>query len=281
MHFDLNNMKNEITNMVEYRLAGLSFTYQGNDYYYKANKGFEYAYNELLAKKIADRLGIPCCEYYSANYKKTQGVVTKKFDAKNYIPMVDILEKYYSNSSKSYDNENNLEDIWYAFDKMFDEDTTAKLMDELVNTFLFDILIGNIDRHNENIGIIVDEKGARFAPLFDNESMLDYEAITDGEYCLGIEKGDPFGYNLDPQENLVYKFLKESDTLYTERLIEMLPVISDKSIKSIFAELKSEGVEIPEEIINDRLKKFAINRQMIERYFIYHKGVEEDEIIRK
>ena len=35
----------------------------------------------------------------------------------------------------------------------------------------------------------------------------------------------------------------------------------------------SKGVEIPEEIIADRMKKFAINRQMLERYYIYHKGV--------
>lgn len=281
MYFNLNEMENEITNKKEHRLSGLSFTYHGNNYYYKADKDFEYAYNELIAKKIADRLGIPCCEYYPANYKKNQGVVTKMFDTKNYIPMIDILEKYYSASSKSQDNENNLEDIWYAFDQMFDEETTARLMDELVNIFLFDVLIGNIDRHNENIGIIVDEKGARFAPLFDNEGMLDYEAINDGEYCLGIEKGDAFGYNLDPQENLIYKFLKVSDTIYTERLAQMLPVISEKSLKEIFAELKSEGVEIPEEIIADRLEKFAINRQMIKRYFIYHKEVEEDEFIRK
>ena len=273
MYFNLNEMKNEITNIKEHRLSALSFTYQGNNYYYKADKGFEYAYNELIAQKIAERLGVSCCKYYPANYKNTNGVVTKIFDTKHYIPMIDILEKYYSDSSKNYDNENNLEDIWYAFDMMFDEDTTAKLMDELVNIFLFDILIGNIDRHNENIGIIVDDKGVRFAPLFDNESMLDYEAITDGEYCLGIEKGDSFGYNLDPQENLVYKFLKLSDTIYTERLIGMLPVISEKSLKQIFAELKAEGVEIPEEIITDRLQKFAVNRQMIERYFIYNRGV--------
>ena len=79
----------------------------------------------------------------------------------------------------------------------------------------------------------------------------------------------------------LYENMDQKEKDKYDLLIEMLPVISDKSIKSIFAELKSEGVEIPEEIINDRLKKFAINRQMIERYFIYHKGVEEDEIIRK
>ena len=46
------------------------------------------------------------------------------------------------------DKKNNLYDIWYALDIYYkDSEITKQLMEEIINIFIFYILIGNIDRH--------------------------------------------------------------------------------------------------------------------------------------
>lgn len=42
-------------------------------------------------------------------------------------------------------------------------------------TLAFDALIGNVDRHPDNWGVLFSEEGAKFAPIFDNGSSLGYE----------------------------------------------------------------------------------------------------------
>ena len=248
MVFDLNKMK------VNYKVNSLNkkvFEYDGKEYYYK-QLGELRTYYELIAHKIAERLALPSAPCYLTNDNKYVGISSESIDTTNYITMSDFLYTVYRTDS---DKLNNLEDIWYAFSKKFDERTTAKLMDELVNIFLFDVLIGNGDRHNQNYGLIIEKDKVKFAPLFDHDWILYDDAIYEGEYHLSVSQED--------KENSVYKFLNESDSSYTARLQAMLPVISDESLEEIFHELKTEGVEIPENIKTTILKKFAYNREMI------------------
>lgn len=66
------------------------------------------------------------------------------------------------------------------------------------NAFLFDALIGNTDRHQDNWGYLLPKNGdmLEFAPLFDNGTSLGYErfeeyigAWTDLQYEIYINKG--------------------------------------------------------------------------------------------
>ena len=63
MIFDLDNMNIKIEK--EYKsVLGKSFeyTYNGKRYFFKKSKSGN-IYNELIAEKIANKLGIPCCHY--------------------------------------------------------------------------------------------------------------------------------------------------------------------------------------------------------------------------
>ncbi len=48
-----------------------------------------------------------------------------------------------------------------------------------VNALLFDALIGNTDRHQDNWGLIFQSDGCRLSPLFDNGTSLGHERFTD------------------------------------------------------------------------------------------------------
>ena len=251
MFFDLDKLDVNIKGH-RFFASGMEFSYNDEDYYYKTHKSIDSIYNEILAKKIADRIGVPCCEYYLGSYNEGLGSVSKMFSKKNYHSMSSLLQSVYGLDQ----NRNNLEDINNIFDNYYSVESAERLKKELVNIFLFDALIGNCDRNSDNYGLILDSN-PRFAPLFDNENMLYDYAIYDGDYSLGISKKD--------KGNMLYKLLDENEYA-RERLEETLYVIDEEVLEEIFKELTTE-YEINSYIKEIMLDRFRINREMITKYF--------------
>lgn len=261
MIYDLDKLEIKILDRKKF-YDRVTFEYNNELFFYKKAKNLRNYYNELIAEKLAKKLGVACCEYYHAYYDDEIGIVSKMFDKTKFISMEDYLKTKYQDDNLSY--RNNLEDIWNAFLLDFDENIVEKLMIQLVNIFIFDSLIGNTDRHTENYGLIITDETVEFAPLYDNENMLNEDSIYYGDYCLGIEEGD---YDNENQENLLYKFLNISADFYKEELKEKLKYISEESLELIFKELEKEKVIIPPSIKSDILKRFSYNRNMINNYF--------------
>lgn len=247
MTFNLDKMS------IQYKgLKPRIFYYEGEKYFYKCPRNLYHVYNELVAHKIAERFGIPSVPYYVTTYGDETGVSSLMFDDSDYVPMSDILFDVYGSDNNSF---NNLTDIWAAFEEKYGYEATKKLMDELVNIFLFDVVIGNADRHNENYGIINNDDGPHFAPLFDNEWMLFKRSINYGFYNLGVESNDDC--------NKLYIFLKNSDSSYLFRLKEMVNKIDDQALQEILDEIVSEGNELPSGYEDYLFQEFNDNREMI------------------
>lgn len=259
MYFDLDELPIEILKRKKnlFDRPNLIFSYEGKTYYYKEKLAYEYYYNEVIAEKLARQAGISCAHYHLGCFGGADGIVSEAIDIKNYCTMKEFLEKNNRGSRKS---RNTFENIWQTFAKVFSEETTEKLMDKLVNIFLFDVIIGNPDRNLGNYGLIITENSIDFAPLIDNESMTFDETIKKGYYDLSFE-------GISKKENVLYYFLDISDTEYQERLKKLLPLISEENIRKIFWELEREGIKIDIDLKLRILKKFATNRQMIENYF--------------
>lgn len=251
MFFDLDKLEIEIKHYRHFG-RGMTFSYNGEDYYFKTLKNLDNIYNEIVAKRIADRVGIDCCEYYLACFEDNLGSVSKMFSKEHYYSMSTILQNVYGLDQ----NRNNIEDINYIFDKYHSVDTAERLKKELIDIFLFDALIGNCDRNSDNYGLIIDSN-TRFAPLYDNENMLSDYAIYDGDYSLEISRNDKC--------NMLYKLL-DNNEYAKERLKEMLFVIDEDSLEEIFVEL-SKDYEINPFIKEKILDKFSINRDMINNYY--------------
>ncbi|WP_368222114.1 HipA domain-containing protein [Bacillus velezensis] len=65
----------------------------------------------------------------------------------------------------------------YNFDLLYRLFGENNILDHLFQMIIFDTLIGNTDRHQDNFGVIRDEETGRqkFAPLYDNSSSLGRE----------------------------------------------------------------------------------------------------------
>jgi len=244
-----------------------SFIYNNKIYFYKTIDRVENIYNELIASELAKDYKINSLDYDIATYNEHIGVISENFITNNikYIPMEHILISVYGD--EFIDSKNNLEDIWVALDVYYKNSNITKiLMDKIINIFIFDILIGNIDRHSLNYGIITKDEFIDIAPVFDNEKMLDESSIYYGDYSLGVDKNDYSVYTrqLSDDNNYIYKFINISDDIYYELLKEKLEIINSENINKVLSVVERKiETKIPELIRKSIVDKFDINRNMI------------------
>ena len=147
--------------------------------------------NELVAEELAKDFKIPCAHYEIGTLKDKPVVLSKSVFEKNavFYSLFNLIE---------YDID--LETIWNELDRKYkDYDLVAKLMEEIVKVFLFDILIANGDRHGLNLFIEESAKGIQVAPIFDNENMLSELSISHQMYILNKEYASPM-----PTNNVAY-----------------------------------------------------------------------------
>lgn len=233
-------------------------------YYLKMCNKVRNIYNELIAEEIAHDYGIDVAIVDLFEYNDDLGIMSKSIYplSKNIVH----LSEYIENSC------NNLEDIWYKFDELFDNKTTLRLMDKLVDIFLFDVLIGNVDRHADNLSLIIDENGVNFLPLYDNENMLASDSINCGFYTLGVDYKD---FNSNAEYNILEKFLSYSDYMYLDKLQSKLWIIEEDNFEKILKRVENKiGTFIQPSIRNELIYRMKENLEMIKRVIskFYKKG---------
>lgn len=280
MTFDLDNMNIKIQDD-QYNKPKKSFvyTYNGKRYFYKQSKKGDF-YNEIIAEKIANKLGIPCCHYIVTYSDGIANLSSEMFDTTHYISLSEILESVYGNNDKqdifNYKSKNNLEDIWLALDAKYGfrengQELVSKLMKKIVKVFFFDVIIANSDRHADNIGFIDNGKTVDLAPLFDNDYMLSEYALYDNDYSMLVDSDNyeerenyiNSDIDLEPRNTLEY-FLKISASEYQAELSGMLDVISRDSLEEIFEEIKEE-IMVPDQKKEKIIRLFETNRNVINR----------------
>ena len=162
-----------------------------NLYYFKtslkrANDEYKYEFwSEIIASAIGRELGFNTLQYDVAFNKNEIGCLSKSMidaNKNNLSEIINYLRGYDSN----YNPEN--KDSYAKYTFYFIEQTLNEygLVDEMphiITTIIFDSLIGNGDRHQENWGFIipsmhgVDTIKGVFAPIYDSGSCLGRELL--------------------------------------------------------------------------------------------------------
>ena len=243
---------------------GFIFTYQDIDYYFKYLKKQENYLNELIACEIAKRLNIHCCDYYLGIKSGMYASVSKLFDTSTYQSMHEILFDYYQSSL--VDKYNNFQDISHLFNDKYGLKVKNRLMNQLENIFLFDVLIANLDRHSNNYGLWKNNGVIEFAPLFDQENMLANLSIYRGIYSIGIDEKDfleHFYFLSKESSNLLEKFLLLERDNNIRKLETFLPQIERNQIEAIIEKIEEEiRLKIKEK--NYICNRFQKNKDNIE-----------------
>ena len=141
----------------------ISFVHDGKKYFFKRSKSTNQTYNELLGYEFALEFGIDAIPYDIACLDGFTGSLSEDFSNYNYVFLEDILTGYYGEDR----GKNNLYDVSLMFMSIYSEDRVVDLLEDFRRLLMFDIIIGNSDRHAGNI--LVDINRLRLGPVFDNE----------------------------------------------------------------------------------------------------------------
>lgn len=245
----------------------LLYSLNNKKYFFKEISHLEKLYNELIAQEIAKRVKIPNCKYYYTEVDEYIGVSSEYFEHEKAMTIEEYLKTKVKEENVS--DYNNLEDLWNFFTIDFGFEKAQKLIDSLINIFLFDAVLGNCDRNVTNLQIIVDKDNPFFGPLYDNENIASEEALY-GNYSLGVDRED---YKNIDNHNILYKFLDQCSKEHKDKLLRYLYEIEEDKLESIFIKIENEGIYVSEYIKEKIIKKLLMNKNMILKYFNTKKEV--------
>ena len=231
--------KREETN----QLHSFTFLYWGKRYYFKEVKAINQSYNELIGYELAKDFGLEAIPYDLASYNGHIGFLSKDYMQDGYVRLEDLLKNYYGSS----EDKNNLDDAATMLRDTYPPEVAEKIINDLLDLLMFDIVIGNYDRHDQNI--VIDTKNGKLAPISDNEMMLDSDAMYSQWYGFRMSADDK--YTLD-------SFLSYLDSAGLVRFAKKVLIIQSNNIQSIMSRVEKKiGHPMNEYIKAEIVKKFS------------------------
>ena len=209
-------------------------------------------YPELIGSEIAKWLNIDSVYYDMLEFisldKSFKGVISEDFRKNNYklVTMDKIIDEYLLDSNnKALYNDMNLELLSKAISNHYSnykhkEKIVSKIMDDIKKSFLFDILIGNIDNGRYNYEIMENDTDGQLTPYFDYEHIFKF-----GTTRLTVNDSN----NYDVYDNLLI-FLN-SEVNYVDYFKKMYDLLTPDKIEELFIKIENDkGIKIPDNYKN-------------------------------
>jgi hypothetical protein len=130
--------------------------------------------SEKIASDLGKILELPCAKVEIGTYKKHEGSMSYLINKSNEVLIEGIwlINQVYPNYSAEEMYDSSL-DEYYSIHMLVKSIEKYGLLKELLKMLIFDYLIGNSDRHQNNWAIINNgDGGYEFSPLYDNSSSL-------------------------------------------------------------------------------------------------------------
>lgn len=182
-------------------------------------------FSELLASRIASLLGIFTVEYQYDN---------------GFIKCLNFAEHYnFEPMSSLCDDDDSYE---HVFNAIYARDEHIAL--DYLKLMMFDIIVNNVDRHNQNYGFLRDRLTGKLvclAPNYDNN--------------LSLISVDPNLNSKDGFLSVFHKFLSHNAKAYELYKNIHLPFLDEKKLKNILDELPIK-IDNEDELITYILSKF-------------------------
>lgn len=231
-----------------------------NEYFFKGSKELptgEIRYptefwSEIISSKIGQILGFNTLDYnigYNANGNQKIGCLSKSMV--NYsINKLTEGKVYLTGFKSSYNPEKDKEQYTFQFIRdTLNYFNYQNYIYNLLEIIVFDSVIGNSDRHQENWGIITNFE--QTIQEIDNE-LKNPKNKRLRRWGLRLEKILANSQVLKSKENLT---IKKRDL-----------IIESDIIKNSFSPIYDSGCCLGRELLDERVNKMLTNSQMLEKY---------------
>lgn len=218
------------------------------------------ACSEKMSYEIAKSLGYSCAKIELAQDENgTLGVLNYLFTSKTGVQHTDAVA--YINNGGDIKEFYTIENIENCLNKI-----DPKLFKNFLKIMVFDALVGETDRHEENWGISYNNGKYQISPLYDNGCNLLREYKDENKIIENWENGKKdFNAYINRSKTLIYnsksnkkythfELIKQLYKQYKKEIkqeIENLNRITDKEFEKIVK-------RIPNEFMNDMQKKYII-----------------------
>ncbi|MCI5967653.1 MAG: HipA domain-containing protein [Tenericutes bacterium] len=253
-----------------------SFKYEGKEYFYKYNETAA-LYSELVAEELAQDFGIDHVNYYLALFDNHRGCISESYKKANvdYTLGSELLSEcyYYMTENRNIEEFNNLEAIWDALEYRYannpnKDQIISDLMNQIVNMFIFDIIICNYDRHSDNWEIMESSDEIKLSPIYDNEGIL----TTSGKNAfvsMGLE---------EKTYSMIWKtiadFQKVSSSEFSDIIKEKLWIISEENLINIFTRIENKtGIPMSDIYKKYYLQEYKSHKNRIEKALTDNKDI--------
>lgn len=230
------------------------FKYQGQGY------NVSEACSEKMSFEIARILGYNCAKIELAkdednrigilNYLFVDVDKTTHMDAISYLNKQEKERPYFytiSNIKKTLDN----------IDK--------NLFSGFIRLMVFDTLVGETDRHEENWGIKTTESGYEFSPLYDNGCSLLREFRNEKNAIQYYNGTKDFNAYINKSKTYIYK----EDNIHRFKHFELIDYLNENYHDILISEINNlnkltdniiEDIvnKIPDELLTDKHKQYII-----------------------
>ena len=206
----------------------------------------ESCYEELIGSEIAKLLNIDSVHYDMFEFisldKRYKGVISENFRCDGYsvITMDKIIDEYLLDSHKEIIyNDMNLELLSDAIDNHYSnyinkEEIVSKIMDKIYKSFLFDILLGNIDNGKYNYEVMENDIDGKLCPYFDYEQIFKFSSTR-----LTVSDSD----NYSMYDNL-FEFLNNYSG-YIDYFKGMYDKLTPDNLEGLFIKIENDkGIKI-------------------------------------
>ena len=203
------------------------FKINNQEYFYKECLDLQETYMELFSSIIARSINIKTVSYDLAKYKNNFGVISLNYNHNHCYEktILELTRNFYNSVIANHYNFSfydmyNLEMIWDSLIYTYkNQEIVLKIMHDIVDSFILQILTGNFDLNVSNL-VIIEENLPFLAPNHDysmNECLFDNNKLS---YCLEVEPKS--------SQNIIDNFLDSSSIEfinYFKEKITMMPKI--------------------------------------------------------
>lgn len=240
--------------------------------------------SEFIGCKIFELIGISVQKVILGKYEEKSDLTIKEkivVACKDFTSNEKTLIEFSSlaNSVTSTDKHltTNIEDIYTVIDSIKFDIDKSKFIDSFWDVFVVDTLIGNVDRHLSNFGLIENDNVLSFAPVYDCGSSL-HPLLCDEDMENGLNNINLFKdetYNIHPvykyeDKRLTYKeFYNKGIPDLNSAVLRIVPLINLDNINKLIDSIEvvssvrkkylKESIKIRKEQILDVIYKELCN----------------------